>query len=60
MRENQVEQALAGHSHGRQFRAYNIMVVLAMAFASIAMGWSASIISTTLGRFFCQTLVSHS
>ena len=49
MKHDHVEQGPAGHVRGRQFRAYNIAVVLAMAFASIAMGWSASIIATTLG-----------
>lgn len=50
MREAQVEQSSAGHVKGRQFRTYNILVVLAMSFASIAMGFSASIIATTLGE----------
>lgn len=44
------EDGQRGHVRGRQFRPYNIAVVLAMAFASIAMGWSASVIATTLGK----------
>ncbi|ERS95332.1 hypothetical protein HMPREF1624_08210 [Sporothrix schenckii ATCC 58251] len=38
------------HGKGRQFRAYNVMVIFAMSFASIAMGYSASIIGTTLAQ----------
>lgn len=34
----------------REFRAYNILVIFAMAFASIAMGYSAAIIGTTLAQ----------
>jgi hypothetical protein len=37
------------HVHKRQFRYYNIMVIGAMCFASMGMGYSASIIGTTLG-----------
>ncbi|CAK7199700.1 hypothetical protein SEUCBS139899_002383 [Sporothrix eucalyptigena] len=38
------------HDGGRQFRAYNVAVIFAMSFASIAMGYSANIISTTLAQ----------
>ncbi|CAK7212829.1 hypothetical protein SBRCBS47491_001597 [Sporothrix bragantina] len=38
------------HGSGRQFRMYNVMVIFAMSFASIAMGYSASIIGTTLAQ----------
>jgi hypothetical protein len=37
------------HVHKRQFKHYNIMVIAAMCFASMGMGYSASIIGTTLG-----------
>jgi len=37
------------HVHKRQFKHYNIMVIGAMCFASMGMGYSASIIGTTLG-----------
>jgi membrane glycosyltransferase len=37
------------HKQGRQFRTYNVLVIFAMSFASIAMGFSASVIATTLG-----------
>jgi hypothetical protein len=33
----------------RQYKYYNIMVIAAMSFTSIGMGYSASIIGTTLG-----------
>lgn len=54
-----MEQARAGHLKGRQFRPYNIVVVLAMSFASIAMGYSASIIATTLGKIVFYCLSTH-
>ena len=60
MGEAQVEHASAGHVKGRQFRPYNILVVLAMSFASIAMGFSASIIATTLGKTFNSLKALHS
>ena len=37
------------HVHKRQFKYYNIIVIAAMSFASMGMGYSASIIGTTLG-----------
>jgi hypothetical protein len=37
------------HVHKRQFKHYNIMAIAAMCFASMGMGYSASIIGTTLG-----------
>lgn len=37
------------HVQKRQFKYYNIMVIGAMCFASMGMGYSASIIGTTLG-----------
>jgi hypothetical protein len=42
------------HLRKRQFKHYNIMVIAAMCWASMGMGYSASIIGTTLG-----TLVMH-
>ncbi|PMD50042.1 general substrate transporter [Hyaloscypha bicolor E] len=38
------------HVHKRQFKHYNIMVIAAMCFASMGMGYSASIIGTTLAQ----------
>ena len=35
------------HVKHRQFRLYNVLVIFAMAFASMAMGYSACIIATT-------------
>lgn len=61
MREHQVEHARAGgHVKGRQFRPYNIAVILTMAFASIAMGFSASIIATTLGEQWLMVFINFS
>lgn len=37
------------HVQKRQFKYYNLMVIGAMCFASMGMGYSASIIGTTLG-----------
>lgn len=37
------------HVQKRQFKYYNIVVIGAMCFASMGMGYSASIIGTTLG-----------
>jgi hypothetical protein len=37
------------HVHKRQFKYYNIMVIAAMSWASMGMGYSGSIIGTTLG-----------
>jgi MFS family permease len=34
----------------RQFRTYNVLVILAMSFGSIAMGYSGSVIGVTLGQ----------
>jgi hypothetical protein len=39
-----------GSPKGRQFRSYNIVVILAMSFGSIAMGYSGSIIGSTLAQ----------
>ena len=38
------------HSTKRQFRWYNVLIVLIMSFGSIEYGYSASIISTTLAQ----------
>ena len=38
------------HSKRRQFRPYNVLVIFAMSFGSISMGYSASIIGSTLGK----------
>lgn len=40
----------ASHTTKRQFRAYNVMVILIMSFGSIAMGYSGSVIGTTLAQ----------
>lgn len=45
-----VPHPVVQHGGGRQFRTYNVMVIFAMSFASIAMGYSANIISTTLAQ----------
>ena len=42
-------EAHVEHVHKRQYRYYNLMVIGAMSFASMGMGYSASIIGTTLG-----------
>lgn len=39
----------AEHVKKRQFRVYNVLVNILMGFGSITMGYSASIIGTTLG-----------
>ena len=39
----------AHHTSRRQFRLYNVFMVLAMSFGSMGYGYSASIIATTLG-----------
>jgi hypothetical protein len=44
-----VGQVHVEHVQKRQFRYYNLMVIGAMCFASMGMGYSASIIGTTLG-----------
>lgn len=49
---NAAVEATVQHVHQqgkRQFRAYNVMVVFAMGLGSISMGYSASVIGTTLG-----------
>ncbi|KAK7883526.1 hypothetical protein LTR67_011102 [Exophiala xenobiotica] len=38
------------HVHGRQFRVYNVLMVLLMSFGSMSYGYSASIIATTLAQ----------
>jgi hypothetical protein len=43
------EEVHVEHVQKRQYKYYNIMVIAAMSFASIGMGYSASIIGTTLG-----------
>ena len=43
------------HKEGRQMKTYNIVCIFIMAFASIAMGYSASIIATTLGKSLLST-----
>ncbi len=43
------------HVKKRQFQLYNVFVNVFMGFGSIAMGYSASIIGTTLGIFPCST-----
>jgi hypothetical protein len=44
-----LEEVRVKHTKKRQFKLYNVLVILAMSFASIGMGYSASIIATTLG-----------
>jgi hypothetical protein len=46
------EEVHVEHVQKRQYKYYNIMVIAAMSFASIGMGYSASIIGTTLGTVF--------
>jgi MFS family permease len=41
---------ISKHTTHRQFRFYNVLVILAMAFGSIAMGYSGSVIGVTLGQ----------
>ncbi|OAA60210.1 General substrate transporter [Niveomyces insectorum RCEF 264] len=48
--------AVTAHTTKRQFRTYNLLVILAMAFGSVAMGYSGSIIGTTLAQ---PTFVSY-
>jgi MFS family permease len=38
------------HTTKRQFKAYNVLVILAMSFGSISMGYSGSVIGVTLGQ----------
>jgi MFS family permease len=45
-----VQHGRSPQAKGRQFRTYNIMVILAMSFGSIAMGYSGSIIGSTLAQ----------
>ena len=45
-----LEEVHVAHTKKRQFRLYNVLVILGMAFASVGMGYSASIIATTLGQ----------
>ncbi|KAK5051910.1 hypothetical protein LTR84_002713 [Exophiala bonariae] len=44
------------HSKARQFRAYNILVILLMSLGSIGYGYNASIIATTLAQ---PTFISY-
>lgn len=44
------EQVGLEHSKSRQFRAYNIFVILLMSLGSIGYGYNASIIATTLAQ----------
>lgn len=43
-------QSVAHHVRGRQFRLYNILMIMAMGFGSISYGYSAGVISQTLGQ----------
>lgn len=38
------------HTRGRQFRIYNVLMVLLMSAGSMSYGYSASIIATTLAQ----------
>ncbi|KAJ9606675.1 hypothetical protein H2200_008683 [Cladophialophora chaetospira] len=38
------------HVKGRQFRLYNVLMILAMGFGSVSYGYSAGVISQTLGQ----------
>ncbi len=38
------------HVSGRQFRLYNVLMILAMGFGSVSYGYSAGVISQTLGQ----------
>ena len=38
------------HTEKRQFKLYNVLVILAMSFGSISMGYSGSVIGVTLGQ----------
>ncbi|OAG39863.1 hypothetical protein AYO21_05929 [Fonsecaea monophora] len=42
--------SVAHHVGGRQFQFYNIIMILAMGFGSISYGYSAGVISQTLGQ----------
>lgn len=42
--------AVPHHVKGRQFRLYNILMILAMGFGSVSYGYSAGVISQTLGQ----------
>ncbi len=50
MADTVVDHHGARHSNKRQFRPYNITVIFAMGFGSMAMGYSGSIIGTTLAQ----------
>lgn len=51
MRANpEIERLGATHSSKRQFRPYNIIVILIMCFGSLGMGYSLNIISSTLAQ----------
>lgn len=56
-----VNDAHVEHVQKRQFKYYNLMVIGAMSFASMGMGYSASIIGTTLGEslFSIKTPFHH-
>ncbi|KAK6373317.1 hypothetical protein LTS17_008337 [Exophiala oligosperma] len=45
-----MEPVVTEHVASRQFQFYNVAVILFMGFASVAMGYSASIIGTTLAQ----------
>lgn len=51
MTDTEMEYNIGGnHTAKRQFQAYNVLVILAMSFGSIAMGYSGSVIGVTLGQ----------
>ena len=45
-----VERLGAAHSSKRQFRPYNIIVILTMCFASLSLGYCLNVISSTLAQ----------
>lgn len=47
------------HTSRRQFRIYNVIMVLAMSFGSMGYGYSASITATTLGMMLTTPLDVH-
>lgn len=54
-----MEPVVTEHVASRQFQFYNVAVILFMGCASVAMGYSASIIGTTLGRCLPYSTVSE-
>jgi MFS family permease len=50
MASNVEDAPVAHHVSGRQFKVYNVLMILAMGFGSVSYGYSAGVISQTLGQ----------